>query len=147
VRKNSNVGELKQLGVELAHGDILAGASLDGNVEGIDIVYHLAAMGHVSAVSKQAFELFRKVNVEGTRNLVKACSRHRISKFIHVSSTAAMGLIKAPIVDETTECRPATPYQKSKRESEQVVLEYWKKEGFPAVIVRPCMVYGPGGKG
>lgn len=147
VRKNGQASQLKDMGADLIYGDILDPVSLDGTVENIDIVYHLAALGHVSAISKEAYRQFRRVNVEGTRNLAEECRKYRISKFLHFSSTAAMGLIKEPIVDERTECLPNTPYQHSKRDSEEVILSYWKKYKLPVVILRPSMVYGPGGQG
>jgi nucleoside-diphosphate-sugar epimerase len=56
-----------------------------------------------------------------------------------------MGLIKRDIIDEKTPCNPRGPYERSKYESEMVVLQYWEKEGLPATIIRPPMAYGPGG--
>jgi len=148
VRAGSDVNELRTLGVELVYGDILDPNSLNGVFRDIDIVYHLAAMGHVSAVSKEAYDKFKQINVIGTKNLAEACGKHNLIKFVHVSSTAAMGLIKdASVVDENTECQPTTPYQKSKRESEEIILSFWRKDNLPVVVIRPCMVYGPGGQG
>ncbi len=148
VRKTSNINYLINLNsVELFYGDITNRDSLKAIGEGIDIVYHLAAAGHVSAISNKAYQQFRKINVEGTRNVIEACLNYSIKKFVHFSSTAAMGLIKRSIVDENTPCQPKTPYQKSKRDSELIALDYWKRFNFPVVVLRPCMVYGPSGKG
>ena len=113
----------------------------------IDTVYHLAAAGHVAAVSKQAERSFFDLNVQGTKNLIKACGRNDVRRFFHFSSTAAMGLIKRPIIDETVECNPQTPYQKSKYQSELIAFETGKEQGIEVIVFRPCMVYGPGGKG
>ncbi len=147
VRKTSNVAELKKAGVELFYGDICEPESLNGIAQGIDIVYHLAAEGHVSSSSDDAYKKFLKINVEGTKNLAKECIRSGVKKFIHFSSTAAMGLIEDIDIDETTPCVPQTPYQKAKYQSEVAVLELWKKEKLPALILRPCMVYGENCKG
>ena len=147
VRKTSNTEEFKNMDIEIIHGDITERDSLNGIAKDINIVYHLAAMGHVSAVSKAAYQKFFDVNVKGTNNLAEECYDSNIHKFIHFSSTAAMGLIKKPLVDETVPCRPSTPYQKSKYESERIVMKYWDEKDFPAVILRPCMIYGEGGKG
>jgi len=119
---------------------------LKGIANDVDVVYHLAAMGHVSAISAAAYQKFIEVNVNGTKNLADECSNHPISRFIHFSSTAAMGLIEKPIVDESTPCRPSTPYQKSKYDSEKMILNYRITRNLPVVIIRPSMVYGPGGK-
>jgi nucleoside-diphosphate-sugar epimerase len=146
VRKTSKVERFENLGVDLVYGDITDKNTLKGIVRDVDVVYHLAAMGHVSAISDAAYRRFREINVSGTKNMAEECSNHLISKFIHFSSTAAMGLIEKPIVDESTPCRPSTPYQKSKYDSEKMILNYQRARNLPAVIIRPSMVYGPGGK-
>lgn len=114
----------------------------------IDVVIHLAAMGHVSSVSDEAYKSFVSINEHGTQNLINVFKESkRLKKFIHFSSTAAMGYIGEPILDEQSKPNPITPYQKSKFRSEQVVNDAYEKDGFPAIICRPCMVYGPGGYG
>jgi nucleoside-diphosphate-sugar epimerase len=147
VREKSHSDFIRELGVDFVYGDILDRDSLKGRLEDIDIVFHLAAMGHVSAASKEAYMKFRQVNVNGSINLLEEAHECQVKKFIHFSSTAAMGLIKTHVIDETTKCQPNTPYQKSKYESELAVLEFYKKYQLPVVIIRPSMVYGTGGKG
>lgn len=147
VRKTSNIEEFKNIGVELVHGDITERDSLHGIAKGINIVYHLAASGHVSAISQVAYQRFFDVNVKGTNNLAEECGNSEVDRFIHFSSTAALGLIKKPLVDETMLCQPSTPYQRSKYEGEKAVEKYWRERGLPTVILRPCMIYGEGGKG
>ena len=149
VRETSNVDDINNLdNVELVYGDVTDPQSLKGIVRGIEVIYHLAGlMGHDSP-SKKAFERFRRVNVEGTRNLLKECVGTDIRKIIHFSSTAAMGPVGAngPIT-ETTACRPYTPYQVSKLESEEVARNFVERFNVPIVTIRPSMVYGPGFKG
>lgn len=147
VRKTSDIEEFKKSDVEFVQGDITERDSLHGIARDMDIVYHLAAMGHVSAISEAAYQKSWNINVKGTQNLAEECCQNNIGKFIHFSSTAAMGLIKKPLVDETEPCQSATPYQRSKHESEEVVKRYWQEKGLPAVILRPCMIYGIGGGG
>jgi nucleoside-diphosphate-sugar epimerase len=149
VHDNSNTGELEIMdNIELWHGDLTRSDTLSGISKGMDYVYHLAAAGHVSAISKEAYKKFVSVNVNGTRNLITECSESdNIKKFVHFSSTAAMGLIKKKLVDETDPPQPVTPYQKSKLESETSALALGKELGVPTVVVRPCMIYGIHGKG
>lgn len=146
-RPESDLTPLADLTLEVVRGDVTDPPSLRGIADGMDVVYHLAAAGHVSAQSADAYARFRALNVDGTRHLIAACRGSGISRFIHFSSTAAVGTVRRPIIDETTPCQPRTPYQRSKYESEQVVVAAWQEDRFPAVILRPCMVYGPGGKG
>jgi len=146
IRKTSKIEKFKNLDVDFVYGDITDKNTLKGIARDVDVVYHLAAMGHVSAISDAAYRKFINVNVNGTKNLAEECSNHPISKFIHFSSTAAMGLIEKPIVDESTPCSPSTPYQKSKYDSEKMILNYWRTRNVPVVIIRSSMVYGPGGE-
>jgi nucleoside-diphosphate-sugar epimerase len=127
--------------------DICDPSTLVGVAEGVRHVYHLAALGHVAAQSEEAYRNFVRVNVDGTRNVIRACAGVGVEKFVHFSSTAAMGLIRKPVVDENDPPQPVTPYQKSKLESEQAALALGAELGLPTVIVRPCMIYGVGGEG
>jgi nucleoside-diphosphate-sugar epimerase len=133
--------------IEFIVGDVAKIETLKNVANNIDVVFHLAAHGHVAAASEEAFKKFYEINVNGTKNLLDECLDKNISKFFHFSSTAAVGLIPDVIVDENTKPQPKTPYQKSKLESEKVVKAFIKANGIHAVIYRPCMVYGVGGFG
>jgi nucleoside-diphosphate-sugar epimerase len=146
VRRSSDLAALPADRVELHYGDVTDPRTLVGAAKDVSVVYHLAAMGHVSAITESAYRLFHAVNVQGTENLVAECLRRRVGKFLHVSSTAAMGLIDGETADECTPPRPTTPYQRSKLQSEQVVLRQCRERQFPAVLVRPSMVFGPEGE-
>ena len=131
-------------GVEYVVGDITEKETLRNACDHISIVYHLAGiMGH-DLPSKSAFDKFRRVNTEGTRNISESCLESGIDKFIYVSSTAAMGLLKDKVVNEETPCNPFTPYQVSKYEGELIVRELTADCGFPGIVLRPSMVYGIG---
>lgn len=147
-RSFANVDSLfGHLQVELFEGDVTKPETLKDVGKGIDTAYHLAAAGHVASVSEQDYRAFFNLNVNGTRNIADACGKSGVRRFVHFSSTAAMGLIKLPKIDETVSCQPQTPYQKSKYQSELAALETGKKFGMEVIVFRPCMVYGPGGKG
>jgi nucleoside-diphosphate-sugar epimerase len=55
-----------------------------------------------------------------------------------------MGLIPNIVVNENTSVRPETPYQCSKMEAEELLRDYYRNKGLPAVILRPSVVYGKG---
>lgn len=129
-------------------GDVTQADSLRGIADGIDYVIHLAAVGHVSAVSDEAFRRFVETNEKGTKNLVNEFAESKqLKRFIHFSSTAAMGAVRAKIQNEESVPNPVTPYQKSKKRSEEIIVEAYKEKEFPGIILRPCMIYGPGGYG
>lgn len=148
VRGSSDTTELDGArGVEVRRGEICEPESLRGLAKGVRHVYHLAAAGHVAAQSEEAYRMFVRVNVDGTRNVVRACAGEGVEKLVHFSSTAAMGLIRKALVDEDNPPEPASPYQRSKLESERAALGLGAELGVPTVAVRPCMVYGVGGAG
>ncbi|UCE19705.1 MAG: NAD-dependent epimerase/dehydratase family protein [Gemmatimonadota bacterium] len=148
VRSLVNKDELfNNSNVRLFQGDVTKPGTLMRMAKGIDVAYHLAAAGHVTSVSKESYKAFFSLNVQGTKNIAETCGQNGVKRFIHFSSTAAMGLIKLPKIDETAPCQPKTPYQKSKYESELAAFEAGGKFGMEVIVLRPCMVYGPGGKG
>jgi farnesol dehydrogenase len=142
VRSKKTLSDLKNL--NFIFGDINDQEAIDKAVKGHDVVYHLVGIGNVNACSKKDYFLYKKINVEGTRNILDACLKYKIKKIIYLSSTAAMGLIKEKIVTENTPCNPHTPYQKSKFESEQLIKEYFDNRNLPIIILRPSMIYGAG---
>ena len=149
VRSEDKAALLKsQFDVETTIGDVTDADSLQRISEGIDYVIHLAAMGHVSAVTEEAYKQFTGINEGGTKNLINEFRNSKtLKKFVHFSSTAAMGPIGLPILNEESVPNPVTPYQKSKQRSEQIIFDSFHEFGFPGVVVRPCMIYGVGGYG
>ena len=127
-------------------GDITDAESLKGCCDGIDMVYQLVGLSGNELPSDHQFARFRKVNVEGLRNIVEEAKRAHVKRFIQVSSIAAMGIVKKMPINAESKCEPYLPYQVSKREGELLVLKEVKENGFPAIIVRPAKVYGPEGE-
>ncbi len=133
---------LQQL--EFAIGDVLDVFSLLDALEGVEQVYHCAAM--VSFSPKDADRML-KTNIEGTANVVNACLEKKIKKLCHVSSVAALG--KAMDNDEVTEetfwknSSENSVYSISKYSSER---EVWRgvQEGLQAIVVNPTVILGPG---
>ena len=139
---------LNKYNVDIVIGDVTEPESLSGISDGIDYVIHLAAMGHVSAVTDESYKQFVRIDEAGTGNLISEFKNSpTLKRFVHFSSTAAMGPVGIPVLNEESIPNPVTPYQKSKRRSEELVLNAVDSSGFPALIVRPCMIYGIGGYG
>jgi len=126
--------------------DVLEGDVADPDVQrraldGVDTVFHLAA-AHLGVSAGDAE--FRRVNVEGVRTLVASCREVGVRRFVHCSSVGVFGEIERPPADETTPCRPDLVYERTKLAGEGVILDAVRADGFPAVILRPVWVYGPG---
>lgn len=130
--------------VDWVQGDILEVSSLYEAMQGIQQVYHCAAI--VSFSPKQAAAMLQ-ANVEGTANVVNACIENKIQKLVYVSSVAALGRIREDqAVNETMNWTPETSnsmYGKSKYLAE---MEVWRGmgEGLNVAIVNPVIILGAG---
>ncbi len=134
-------------GLSTARGDLTDPASLHGLCEGLDAVFHCAIARLHTFHDGTGADAFDAVNRQGSRLLAQEAIRAGVPRFVFVSSTAAMGTPDAAVVDEQTPCRPSNPYQRSKREAELALLDLHRAEGLNPVIVRPCLVTGPGKEG
>jgi len=140
--------ERSHVDVSLHTIDICTGNGLAEVFAGIDAVIHLAARNHVlRETAKDPLLEYRRVNVEGTRNVVRAARKQGVGLFVHLSSIKAMGEGTGGILEETAPCLPSTPYGISKLESEEVVRAEADGTGMAVLIFRLPMVYGPGNKG
>lgn len=141
VRPTSRTELLERAGAELVYGDLSEIASLKAAVDGVERIYHCAAM----AADWGPWEAFRAVNVTGVRNLLEAVVEVRppVQKFIHVSTTDVYGHPGYP-ADETAPYRyRGWPYGDTKIDGEKLVWEYHQKHGLPVTVVRPVNIYGP----
>ena len=134
---------LKGLKIEIFEGDIRDFEAVKKAVSGCEIVFHLA--GIISYWSKQNSIQF-EINVNGTKNVVKACLEEKVKRLIHTSSTAAVGFNPGGLADEKTEFNLGNlgiSYCDTKYLAEKEVQK-GVKEGLDAVIVCPGSMYGPG---
>lgn len=108
-----------------------------------DIVINSTGYANASDSSRQGKAKFTRENVKSVENLVKACESVGIRQLIHVSSVAAMGVIKdvGKITEEMTGSI-SSPYALSKRDGESMIKEISKR--VPFTIIRPTSVFGAG---
>jgi nucleoside-diphosphate-sugar epimerase len=126
----------------------LADAELPaGLMEGIDRVFHLAAIVHAQDAAGIPDEVYQQVNVGGTRALLDAAVAADVRGFVHFSSVKAVADPGERCVDETWDAWPDDAYGRSKREAEEAVLHAGRDHGIHVCNLRPCLVYGPGVKG
>lgn len=114
--------------------DLLSSKSLDEVLEPRDIVINLAY-----APDAGEAENLRLIN-----NVIEACLRSRAARLVHCSTAVVVGSTRISRVVESTPCEPRTPYEKTKWELEQRVLNTLSS-GLDVGIVRPTAILGPGG--
>ena len=127
-------------------GDLGANPNLNGALENVALVMHLAARVHImydDAVDP--WKEYRRVNVEGTEALARAAAEQGVRRMVFVSTAKVNG--------ESTSGRhftegdppdPQDPYAVSKWEAEETLRSVAAKTGLEVAIVRPPLVYGPG---
>jgi NADH dehydrogenase len=115
---------LEPLGCEIREGDVSDARSLSGLCEGVDTIYHLAAV-----ILSRDPSVFERVNRNGTAHLVAEARTSGVRHFIYVSSAS----VTYP---------KRTPYAESKLAAEQLVMA---EGAFEHTIVRPTLVYDENG--
>lgn len=135
--------------LEIVRGNLLSPADCDKASRDVRVVYHLAA-GKTEKSYPDAF----MNSVVTTRNLLDACLRHgALERFVNVSSFAVYtnrGKSRRQMLDETSAVETEATlrgeaYCYAKVKQDELVIEYGRKHAVPYVIVRPGVVYGPGG--
>jgi dihydroflavonol-4-reductase len=142
VRASTDRRNLEGLPVELVEGDLDSPERLSDQITGCDVVFHVAARYSLWARDRAA--IYRD-NVDGTRNLLAAARTARVSRFIHTSSVAAIGVpLPGTCATEKTQTSLEAlvgDYKKSKYLAEQAALEA-ARAGLDVVIVNPSTPIG-----
>jgi nucleoside-diphosphate-sugar epimerase len=132
---------LADAGAEIVVGDITDTTAVDASLDEVVVVYHLAGKLLIPGVSAAEYH---RTHVEGTKLLLSRCrQKPSVERFVHCSTTGVLGTTGDQPADESAPFRPTNVYEATKAEGELAVRQTWR-EGFPAVIVRPGLVYGPG---
>jgi dihydroflavonol-4-reductase len=143
VRGASNCRNIDGLDIERVIGDLTDSASLGAAAKGCDALYHVAADYRLWIPKpKEIYD----INVDGTRNLMRAAGEAGVARIVYTSSVAVLGLTKdGTPADEN---RPVGlsdmtgHYKRSKFLAEEAVREMITRDGLPAVIVNPTAPIG-----
>jgi nucleoside-diphosphate-sugar epimerase len=140
VRQPQQCAGLQQWGGEVVVGDLCTPRTVAAAMQGVDVVYHIAALFRPENVSRQ--EMW-ETNVQGTQNLLDAAIKAGVRRFVHCSTVGVHGDIRQPPATEETPYGPGDHYQASKAAGERLVLEYMRAGRLPIVVFRPGGIYGP----
>jgi nucleoside-diphosphate-sugar epimerase len=114
---------------------------LDGLLQGVEVVFHLAAMPGL-AQSWTDFDLYESCNVTATQRLLEAVRRGPgVRRFVYASTSSVYGRYASG--DETLPARPISPYGVTKLAAENLCRAFAEEQGLPLVVLRYFSVYGP----
>lgn len=120
---------------KFTEGSILDKDNLNQALEGVEVVYHLAAKIRVEEGEAKP-ELYKKVNIEGTLDLIKACVDKKIAKFIFASTAAVYGDPEEFPVNENSKTNPVNVYGATKLEIDKYLEANAKNMGISTICFR-----------
>jgi len=138
-RPKKDTSFFDRLGVEFVPADLTRPEGLPALFEGgVDRVFHLGAICNFSTPYRKLYP----TNVLGVEHMTRLALEAGVKRFIHASSTSVYGRYRGRPFQEDDPRDPCDDYGRSKRDGEDVI---WRRirEGLPAVVTRPCTVYGP----
>lgn len=139
---DAGAAELESRNVQVVYGDIRDYPAVEKAAEGIQVVFHLAAVVTDWAPKR----LFSEVNIEGMRNICRASLKNGVERFVEVSTNDIFGLKEGVVMTEDFGFSYwKEPYADTKIEATKIAWEYHER-GLPVTMVYPCWVYGPGDK-
>ncbi|MFI2458194.1 dTDP-glucose 4,6-dehydratase [Streptomyces sp. NPDC019539] len=129
-------------GYRFVRGDVCDVDVVDQVVAGHDAIVHFAAESHVDR-SIEGAGPFVRTNVVGTQVLLDAARRHRVGRFLHVSTDEVYGSIDEGSWTEEWPLAPNSPYSASKSAADLLALAYHRTHGMDVVVTRCSNNYGP----
>ena len=126
--------------IDFLKGDIRYREHIDMVMEGVDEVFHLAAvcLNRCKAFPKEAIE----VNLNGSYNMFGACIRHDVNRIFYYSTASVFGEPTYLPMDEKLPHNAVEPYGATKSCSEKLLTFLSSKHDLSYIIIRPFNVYG-----
>ncbi len=133
---------LTGLDVETVDGNVLDLSSLFKAFQGMRGIFHLAGLISILPGSDP---MVRKVNIDGTKNVLRAALELNIQKLVYTSSIHAIQRVEDGLIDESLPYDPTNPYGEYDRSKAEATLEVQRaaRSGLEAVIACPTGVIGP----
>ena len=142
--KRDNVAALTSSSrFDLSEADLRT-ADLGELLDGVDVVYHLAAQPGVRLSWADGFATYDQLNIGVTQRLLEACrDRPALRRIVVASSSSVYGDAAAQPATEAQRCLPDSPYGVTKLAAEALAIAYAHNFGVPTVCLRYFTVYGP----
>lgn len=131
-----------QTSLDVRRGDIRDARFVEACCEGIDVVFHLAALIAIP-YSYSAPESFVQTNVGGTLNILEGVRRAKCERLVQASTSEVYGTPETLPIRENHPLKGQSPYSATKIAADKLCEAYHCSFGTPVVILRPFNTYGP----
>jgi NAD dependent epimerase/dehydratase len=128
--------------VDIRSGDVRDGERVANIVDGVQVVFHLAALIGIP-YSYDAPESYVQTNVVGTYNVLTACRRAAVERLVQTSTSEVYGSARQVPIDESHPLQPQSPYSASKIGGDMLALSFYHSFQLPVTVVRPFNTFGP----
>jgi nucleoside-diphosphate-sugar epimerase len=139
VRRTPPAGHVPD--IEYVQGDLLDAPAIHRAADGVDVVYHIAAIYRQAGLARAAY---RVVNADAVATVIEAAAAGGARRVVHCSTVGVYGDIEHPPANEDAPLRPGDVYQQTKLQGEGVARETAVRTGMEVVIARPTGIHGPG---
>lgn len=129
--------------IHIVYGELCNRKTYEYILQNTDYVLHFAALFKLEAKEED----LRKLNVEGTNEILKSCVNKKNIKRIIYCSTAGVYEYTNKIIDENHPVATFSDlhrYERSKIDAERICFHYIKEHNLPIIVIRPTGVYGKG---
>jgi NAD dependent epimerase/dehydratase len=134
--------DIKHPNLEVITGDVRDSHFCKHITEGIDIVFHLAALIAIP-YSYIAPDSYVDTNIKGTLNICQAARENHVKKILITSTSEVYGTAQYVPIDEKHPKQPQSPYSASKIGADCMAMSFYNVFELPLVVVRPFNTYGP----
>ena len=128
--------------LDIVHSDITDPFAVRRAVDGVDTVFHLAALIAIP-YSYVAPASYVAANVSGTLNVLEAVRDLGTRRLVHTSTSETYGTARYTPIDEEHPLQPQSPYSASKIGADSVAESFYRSFGTPVATLRPFNTYGP----
>lgn len=128
--------------VEVFPGDIRDPHGVETAMEGVDAVFHLAALIAIP-FSYHSPDTYVDTNIKGTLNVLQAARKHSISRVLITSTSEVYGTAQYVPIDEKHPFQGQSPYSATKIGADRLAESFYRSFQLPVTIVRPFNTYGP----
>ncbi|HZU95385.1 MAG TPA: SDR family oxidoreductase [Planctomycetota bacterium] len=128
--------------LSIVRADVSDAAALAPHFEGVEQVFHLAALADIVPSIERPIA-YHRANVDGTIGVLERARAAGVKRFVYSASSSCYGIPDVYPTPETAPIRPMYPYALTKWLGEEIVLHWGRVYGMSVVALRLFNVYGP----